>query len=249
MKYSYLNHYKKGLKLTRKKNLISNLSINIKRKVLLGSEGFTEFIFKWIDLKYFKGIQKKLFVCDLGSGQCTFYPANVRDNKKWIFHAVDLGDNMKESIQLRGINFFVGNIEGELDFLKTNTYSFVICSHVIEHLHNPEKVIQTIYRMLEPGGIAIIKTPDISSIKFDFFGDYTHIRPFTLNSLKTLCSNYDLEIIESNSINHEFSILKKAISYRFNILSLIIFLIYFIKNINPKNRELEILLKKPIKSK
>ena len=41
-----------------------------------------------------------------------------------------------------------------------NTFDVLICSEVLEHLENPEIAINEFYRVLKPGGLAIITTPN-----------------------------------------------------------------------------------------
>ncbi|MCS6819906.1 MAG: class I SAM-dependent methyltransferase, partial [Chitinophagales bacterium] len=45
-------------------------------------------------------------------------------------------------------------------------YDFILCTEVIEHTNEPEKVIQIIKDTLKPGGIAIITLPNAFSLPF-----------------------------------------------------------------------------------
>ena len=40
-----------------------------------------------------------------------------------------------------------------------NSYDFIYCSHVLEHIPNDKKAISEIYRVLKPGGIAMLTVP------------------------------------------------------------------------------------------
>ena len=40
-----------------------------------------------------------------------------------------------------------------------NRYDFIYCSHVLEHIPNDKKAISEIYRVLKPGGIAMLTVP------------------------------------------------------------------------------------------
>lgn len=48
--------------------------------------------------------------------------------------------------------------------LDSEMFGFVLCSEVIEHIDCPEKAIQTLYRILKPGGIALVTTPQKYSL-------------------------------------------------------------------------------------
>lgn len=52
--------------------------------------------------------------------------------------------------------------------------------HVLEHLHDPVKKIEEMYRILKHGGILHIRVPHFSSM--GAFTDMTHVRPFGYTS-------------------------------------------------------------------
>lgn len=45
-----------------------------------------------------------------------------------------------------------------------NSFDFVVLSHVIEHVQDPNKLIRIIYKILKPGGIFIMATPNAYSL-------------------------------------------------------------------------------------
>ena len=65
-----------------------------------------------------------------------------------------------------------------------NTFDYVFIKSVIEHISNTDLFLSEINRLLKPGGKVIILTPDYQKQKSFFYDDYTHIKPFTLCSLK-----------------------------------------------------------------
>ncbi len=42
---------------------------------------------------------------------------------------------------------------------KDNSFDLVICSHVLEHIPDDKKALREIYRILNPGGIALLQVP------------------------------------------------------------------------------------------
>jgi|SRR5665811_1195154 len=48
--------------------------------------------------------------------------------------------------------------------LKDRSFDMVLCSEVLEHVSDPQTAIRTIYRILKPGGIAILTTPQKYSV-------------------------------------------------------------------------------------
>ena len=42
---------------------------------------------------------------------------------------------------------------------ESETFDYVLCINVLEHIIEPQKALDEIYRVLKPGGLAIISTP------------------------------------------------------------------------------------------
>lgn len=75
---------------------------------------------------------------------------------------------------------------------KDNTYEFILCNHVLEHIPDDTKAMEEIYRILKPGGTAILQIPQdltrqktfednsITSKKerAKIFGQYDHVRVY-----------------------------------------------------------------------
>ena len=73
---------------------------------------------------------------------------------------------------------------------KENEFDFILCNHVLEHIPNDTKAMQEIYRILKPGGTAILQIPQDLKRKNTFeddsitdrkereriFGQYDHVR-------------------------------------------------------------------------
>lgn len=91
-----------------------------------------------------------------------------------------------------------------------NTFDFIICNHVLEHIYNDRLAIQELYRTLKPGGEAILQVP-ISEVlsksyenkkvkskemRIKYFGQRNHVRIYAwdyVNRLKQ--AGFDVEII------------------------------------------------------
>lgn len=63
------------------------------------------------------------------------------------------------------------------------TFDFVYCKSVIEHMHNPDILLSECLRVLKPGGKAVFSTPDWEKMYQIFYSEYTHRTPFTRKSL------------------------------------------------------------------
>ena len=82
---------------------------------------------------------------------------------------------------------------GEADKLPygSECFDIVFNKSIIEHLHEPEKMLEEIHRVLKPGGVVVTMCPSWTHTRWGpFYLDHTHVTPFTLPSLRdihTLC--------------------------------------------------------------
>ncbi|MDB4037929.1 class I SAM-dependent methyltransferase [Candidatus Thioglobus sp.] len=67
-----------------------------------------------------------------------------------------------------------------------NSFDIVYSKSFIEHLSQPEKYFAEAYRVLKPEGLLLTLTPDWESQFKKFYDDPTHIRPFTIVSLRDI---------------------------------------------------------------
>jgi SAM-dependent methyltransferase len=83
-----------------------------------------------------------------------------------------------------------------------NSYDFIICNHVLEHIPDDTKAMKELYRVLAPGGTAILQVPYDKNRETTFednsitdpkerrkiFGQYDHVRVYGMDYFKTLAS-------------------------------------------------------------
>ncbi len=79
----------------------------------------------------------------------------------------------------------IANLEtDELPYAE-GSFDYVFSKSVIEHLHNPTHFLDQCFRVLAPGGKAVIMTPSwVHNSWGPFYLDHTHVTPFTLPSLR-----------------------------------------------------------------
>src|SRR5438876_500647 len=95
-----------------------------------------------------------------------------------------------------GIPVKVANIEEGLPF-PDGTFDYVFSKSNIEHLQHPGRMLRECYRVLRPGGVAVIMTPSWRHQWRVFYEDYTHVSPFTVNGLSdalTIAGFHDVEV-------------------------------------------------------
>ncbi|MBK0370342.1 class I SAM-dependent methyltransferase [Flavobacterium agrisoli] len=73
---------------------------------------------------------------------------------------------------------------------KDNEYDVILCNHVLEHIHDDTKAMEELYRVLKPGGMAVLQIPQDLNRETTFtddtitdpkeraqiFGQYDHVR-------------------------------------------------------------------------
>jgi 2-polyprenyl-3-methyl-5-hydroxy-6-metoxy-1,4-benzoquinol methylase len=94
------------------------------------------------------------------------------------------------------------------EFSNRHAYDLVICSHVLEHLRYPEKLLGAVRHIIKPNGYLLIALPNIMFYKtrlklafgnFDYeengLMDQTHYRWFTYRSAQKLLVNAGYKIV------------------------------------------------------
>ena len=84
------------------------------------------------------------------------------------------------------IDIEVVNLDVDKSYHPDSSFDVIYSKSFLEHLNNPSYFLKEAHRLLKPGGKLITLTPDWDSQFKNFYDDYTHIRPFTLNSLEEI---------------------------------------------------------------
>lgn len=66
----------------------------------------------------------------------------------------------------------------------------VISLAVIEHLNNASNFISESFRALRPGGLLWLSTPNWHHCSRDFYNDYTHVTPYTPQSIVAAVASF-----------------------------------------------------------
>lgn len=84
-----------------------------------------------------------------------------------------------------GFDVRVANLETDRPPFEPASFDFVYSKSVIEHMHQPDRFLDAALSSLKPGGTACILTPSWYHTYRIFYMEYTHVRPFTIESLET----------------------------------------------------------------
>ena len=109
-------------------------------------------------------------ILDAGAGY-GFFLSGIDD--QWDKHAIELSDYCVKYIKENypDVNTISEKIEDAT--YADNTFDVIYFYHVIEHVDNPNLVMKNLSRILKPGGLIIVSTPNIKSfVAKRFYGNY-----------------------------------------------------------------------------
>jgi 2-polyprenyl-3-methyl-5-hydroxy-6-metoxy-1,4-benzoquinol methylase len=117
----------------------------------------------------------------------------------WDARGVDVcRESAEYGIAHRGISIFVGTLE-EAAFPAESFY-VVHFSHLIEHVPDPRAFLAEVHRVLQPGGLAVITTPNIDGFQARLFGKQwrsaiaDHLTLFSKKTLERMIRETGFEV-------------------------------------------------------
>jgi len=114
----------------------------------------------------------RLLEIGCGSGSMLSYMSSLG----WRAEGIDFDPAAVSNAQCKGLKVTLGSL-GEQHF-DGDLFDAIMISHVIEHVPDPLSLIEECYRILKPGGILSIVTPNIASIGSHLFGSsWLHLDP------------------------------------------------------------------------
>ncbi len=104
--------------------------------------------------------------------------------------SVDIAQDVSDHI--RNLGFVCTLTDDTVKFLheKRDSFDFIMLNDVVEHVSKESLVdfMRAVYGSLRKGGLVVIKVPNAQSPFFSvgFYGDLTHVQPFTESSFQQL---------------------------------------------------------------
>ncbi len=137
---------------------------------------------------------------DFGAGQGDFLKKLISRSTNYMCHGVDL---MYSNVV--GANWYVQDLNRKLQF-KDQQFDVVTSIEVIEHLENPRQVVRDLARVLKPGGVLLLTTPNNESwrsiLSYIFRGNFVAFTDSSYPAHITALSRSDLfRILKESQFN------------------------------------------------
>jgi 2-polyprenyl-3-methyl-5-hydroxy-6-metoxy-1,4-benzoquinol methylase len=153
-------------------------------------------------------------VLELGSstGIMTNYMKNNLNCKVYI---CEIDESAIQIAKQYAEDAWQGDLEslGWVDAFENIKFDYIICADVLEHLRNPEIVLNESKKLLKDDGSLLLSIPNIghNSVVFDLLDnkfeytevgilDKTHLKFYTYNSLKKLCKDAGYTPVDEDAI-------------------------------------------------
>ena len=122
----------------------------------------------------------------------------------WKVKGFDMDPNAVSQAKSNNLDVVKGGIE-KLSYETDSTYDLITLSHVIEHVYETDILINECMRLLKPGGLLWIETPNCRSIGLKLYGKYwrgleppRHLSLFNYDSLIQMLVNAGFHNIKTH---------------------------------------------------
>ena len=182
--------------------------------------------------KYNDDTVDRLLDVGCGDGDFTMLLKKVLDVKE--VYGIDISPKAVEIANKKGFTAVQVDIDAEKFSFEDGYFDIIVCGEVIEHLFDPDHLLDEIYRVLKRKGICLLTTPNLAawynrvalllgyqpyksapSLKNEWVGKLfgkehsggEHIRHFTTRALKDLIKehNFRIKYLEGAHANPSFS--------------------------------------------
>ena len=148
----------------------------------------------------------------LDIGAATGFFLNLARERGWKVAGVEVSAAASEMARAKGLDVRTGILEEDHGWTD-GEFSAITMWDVIEHMPDPHRTMAEVSRLLRPGGLVAINTPDSGSLLSRALGPrwhlvipYEHLNLFTRQSLENLLSRHGLEVLDVRCIGKKFTV-------------------------------------------
>lgn len=167
----------------------------------------------WDYLKPFISSKTLLSVLDLGCGRSEFNHASPYTLE--FYYCIELDIEMAAAVNVtiqNQKNAVVDTKPFNPDAFQDETFNVFHCSHVMEHLRDPVKLLFSLKRILAPGSLLLIEVPDITNGEWDKASKgLSHNHFFTSNSFRVAHEQAGYTILSSYQGSRVLTIVSKVL--------------------------------------
>jgi 2-polyprenyl-3-methyl-5-hydroxy-6-metoxy-1,4-benzoquinol methylase len=156
-------------------------------------------------LKQLSKILGKGKLLDVGCFKADFL--NVAKSKDWEVYGTEIS---KHAIDYAKKVYGIGVDKGSLLDIKyeDSFFDVVTMNDVIEHLHDPKAYVEKVAKIMKPGGVFYVGTPNFNSLSRVLFGKHWgavifpwHLQYFSVRTLRRLLEQHGFKIKKVNTRN------------------------------------------------
>ena len=244
--------------LTHQEFLIINKRNKFKKCVVCGEE-FESFAPYRIHLKNLGAISYfKIIGSDTLNFCCYYCHSTDRDRHLFMyFEKLSLWDKFqnatvlhfaperaieKKITSLNPTKYIKGDLYPKEDWIKVDitdihfeneSIDIIICNHVLEHVPDHLKAISEIYRVLKPGGFAVLQTPvsdllfhhfsdpniNTDELRLSFYGQEDHVKVVSKRELyEELSQKFKLSIVKHSDYFNQNDALVNGVNYKEDLM-------------------------------
>jgi 2-polyprenyl-3-methyl-5-hydroxy-6-metoxy-1,4-benzoquinol methylase len=122
----------------------------------------------------------------------------------WTVSGIEPDAEAAQLASARGLDVLTGTLQPEA--FTAASFDAILMSHVIEHVPDPQETIRECHRLLRPGGVLIMLTPNTDSLGHRLFGrnwlhldSPRHLHLFNSRNLSKLCSDVGFATVRSTT--------------------------------------------------
>lgn len=122
----------------------------------------------------------------------------------WQVYGIEPDAKAAQAAKARNLDIFAGELQA--GHLPTGSFDAILMSHVIEHVPNPREIIAECLRLLCPGGVLIMLTPNTQSLGHRWFRQNwlpldppRHLHLFNRHNLSKMCQETGFSPVQCTS--------------------------------------------------